>query len=92
MKLRDFYTDPKSGKFSHTRLWSNIGMLTLTLAFWKMAVACTVTAEIMFAYGAIVVSHRLGDQYLKQYRQQPMEREPAIGFTANVEQDGDAEG
>lgn len=63
MNWKELITDP-NGTLSHTKIWSNIGMATLTGAFLYESYARGVTPDLMFAYGAIVVVGRATSKYL----------------------------
>lgn len=63
MNLKELITDP-NGTLSHTKIWSNVGMLTLTVSFIYESYARGVSPELMVAYGTIVVFGRAASKYL----------------------------
>ncbi|MBD3843694.1 MAG: hypothetical protein IE909_17815 [Campylobacterales bacterium] len=63
MKIKELITDP-NGTLSHTKLWSNIGMATLTVAFIIGTYRHGITPELIVAYGGIVVFGRATSKYL----------------------------
>lgn len=62
-KLMELITDP-NGSLSHTKIWSNIGMATLTVTFIVGTYVHGITAELILAYGGIVISGRAASKYL----------------------------
>lgn len=63
MHIRELITDP-NGTLSHTKIWSNIGMATLTVAFIVGTYRHGITPELIVAYGGIVVFGRTASKYL----------------------------
>jgi len=63
MKLMELITDP-NGSLSHTKIWSNIGMATLTATYAVGTYMHGITPELMVAYGGIVVMGRATSKYL----------------------------
>lgn len=63
MNLKELITDP-NGTLSHTKIWSNIGMATLTGAFIIQSVNHGITPELIVAYGGVVVFGRATSKYL----------------------------
>ena len=59
MKLRELLEDPGTHTFSHSRLWSNVGNLSLTVAFIRDAWLGGLTDMKILAYGGIVTGHAL---------------------------------
>ena len=57
MKLRELLEDPGTHTFSHSRLWSNVGNLALTVVFVKDAWWGGLTDMKILAYGAVVAGH-----------------------------------
>ena len=64
MHLKELVTDHATGGFSHTKLWANIGYLTLTYAFLADAIAGGLDAEKIFAYGAVVAGSATASKFL----------------------------
>ncbi len=62
-KLLELITDP-NGSLSHTKIWSNIGMATLTVTFIIGTWSHGITPELIVAYGGIVVFGRATSKYL----------------------------
>lgn len=63
MKYQELFTD-QNGTLSHTKLWSNIGMATLTVSFLVGTYTHELTPELILAYGSIVVLGRVSSKYL----------------------------
>ena len=63
MKYQELFTD-QNGTLSHTKLWSNIGMATLTITFAIGSYMHGPSAELMLTYGSIVVAGRISSKYL----------------------------
>jgi len=63
MKLLEFISD-KDGSFSHTKLWSNIGLATITFTYIHHVIKSGLTPELMVAYGGIVVFGRVASKYI----------------------------
>lgn len=63
MNWKELISDP-NGTLSHTKIWSNIGMFALTVAFVYEAYTRGVSPELMVAYGGIVVFGRATSKYL----------------------------
>ena len=62
-KLIELITDP-NGSLSHTKIWSNIGMATLTVTFIIGTWSHGITPELIMAYGMVVVFGRATSKYL----------------------------
>ena len=63
MNWKELITDP-NGSLSHTKIWSNIGMFALTVAFTWTSIKTGVTPELIVAYGGVVVFGRATSKYL----------------------------
>ena len=63
MSWKELITDP-NGTLSHTKVWSNIGMATLTITFAIGSYTHGPSAELMLTYGSIVVAGRVSSKYL----------------------------
>lgn len=63
MKWQELITDP-NGTLSHTKIWSNIGMATLTITFAIGSYTHGPSAELMLTYGSIVVAGRISSKYI----------------------------
>ena len=63
MSWKELITDP-NGSLSHTKIWSNIGMFALTVAFTWTSIKTGVTPELIVAYGGVVVFGRATSKYL----------------------------
>lgn len=63
MKWQELITDP-NGTLSHTKIWSNIGMATLTITFAIGSYMHGPNAELMLTYGSIVVAGRISSKYI----------------------------
>lgn len=50
LRFADLLTDPATGRFSHTRLWSNIGCAAATLLFVKHGWNAPLSSEIWLIY------------------------------------------
>ena len=59
MRLRELLLDPGTHTLSHSRLWSNVGTLALTVAFIRDAWLGGLTDMKILAYGGIVTGHAL---------------------------------
>lgn len=64
MKLADLIRDAGTGMLSHTKLWANIGYLTLTIAFIRDAGAYELTEWKIIAYGAVVAGSATASKFL----------------------------
>lgn len=63
MRLMEFITD-RDGSLSHTKLWSNIGLATITFTYIHHVVKNGLSPELMVAYGGIVVFGRVASKYI----------------------------
>lgn len=68
LQLRDLVADPATGRFSHTRLWSNIGCAVATVVFAKAGWSGQLTADVWLIYlgsvgGFAAVSKALSLKY-----------------------------
>lgn len=63
MKLAELITDP-NGTLSHTKIWSNIGLATITFTYIHHVVKNGLSPELMVAYGGIVVFGRVASKYI----------------------------
>lgn len=68
LHLRDLVADPATGRFSHTRLWSNIGCAVATVVFAKAGWSGQLTADVWLIYlgsvgGFAAVSKALSLRY-----------------------------
>lgn len=68
LRLADLVTDPATGRFSHTRLWSNIGCAAATVLFVKTGWSGQLTADVWLIYlgsvgGFAAVSKALSLRY-----------------------------
>lgn len=62
MRLIDLVTDEKTGRVSTSKLWLNIGYAALTYALLRSPL----TADIVFAYGAVVAGNNVAIYWLKR--------------------------
>ena len=62
-KLMELITDP-NGSLSHTKIWSNIGMATLTVTYTIGTYMHGITPELMIAYGGIVILGRASSKFI----------------------------
>ena len=63
MNWKELITDP-NGTLSHTKIWSNIGMATITITFIVGSYTHGPSSELMLTYGSIVVAGRISSKYL----------------------------
>lgn len=63
MNWKELITDP-NGTLSHTKVWSNIGMATLTVSFIIGTCIHGLSSELMLTYGGIVVLGRVSSKYI----------------------------
>lgn len=66
MKLSDLFVDKHNNKLSHTKLWSNIGLLSMTVAFLYRAFYGNIAdyeTEIL-VYGIVVTAPNLLGKFL----------------------------
>ena len=63
MNWKELITDP-NGTLSHTKIWSNVGMMTLTITFAIGSYTHGPSAELMLTYGSIVVAGRISSKYI----------------------------
>ena len=63
MKPMELITD-KDGTLSHTKLWSNIGLATITFTYIHHVIKSGLSPELMVAYGGIVVFGRVASKYI----------------------------
>jgi len=54
MRLADLFTNPASGRLSHSKLWANVACATATGMFVYQGVAGTLTAEVWLIYLGVV--------------------------------------
>lgn len=59
----EFIAD-KDGSLSHTKLWSNIGLATITFTYIHHVIKSGLSPELMVAYGGIVVFGRVASKYI----------------------------
>lgn len=66
MKISDLFLDKHSNKLSHTKLWSNIGLLTMTVTFIHRAFYGNIQdyEMEMLVYGIIVTAPNLLGKFL----------------------------
>lgn len=66
MKFSDLFLDKHSNKLSHTKLWSNIGLLTMTITFMHRAFYGNIQdyEMEMLVYGVIVTAPNLLGKFL----------------------------
>lgn len=67
-RISELFTDPKSGRLSHTKLWSNVGCAAAVVVFVKQGWAGTLTGDIWAFYlagicGAAAVSKLVSYRY-----------------------------
>ena len=63
MNWKELITDP-NGSLSHTKIWANIGMLTVTITYVIGSCINGVTPELMVTYGGLVIFGRATSKYL----------------------------
>ena len=63
MNWKELITDP-NGTLSHTKIWSNIGMATVTITYIIGTVMHGATPELMVTYGGLVIFGRATSKYL----------------------------
>ena len=63
MSWKELITDPNR-TLSHTKIWSNIGMATITVTFIIGSYTHGPSSELMLTYGSIVVAGRISSKYL----------------------------
>lgn len=66
MKITDLFIDSKDGKLSHTKLWSNFGLLAMTVVFVYRGLFGEIESMEMeyLMFGLIVVSPQLLSKFL----------------------------
>ena len=63
MNWKELITDP-NGTLSHTKIWSNVGMATITITFIIGSYTHGPSSELMLTYGSIVVAGRISSKYI----------------------------
>lgn len=63
MNWKELITDP-NGTLSHTKIWSNIGMATVTITYIIGTYMRGTTPELMVTYGGLVIFGRATSKYL----------------------------
>ena len=63
MNWKELITDP-NGTLSHTKIWSNIGMATVTITYIIGTYMHGTTPELMVTYGGLVIFGRATSKYL----------------------------
>lgn len=66
MALTDLFIDDTTHKLSHTKLWSNIGLLTMTIVFLYRGFYGSITdMEMeMLIYGLVVTAPQLLSKFI----------------------------
>ncbi|OHX10278.1 MULTISPECIES: hypothetical protein [Chromobacterium] len=54
MTLADLFTNPTTGRLSHSKLWANVACAAATGMFVYQGVAGTLTAEVWLIYLGVV--------------------------------------
>ncbi|UTH73959.1 hypothetical protein [Chromobacterium sp. IIBBL 290-4] len=54
MKLADLFTNPATGRLSHSKLWANVACAAATCMFVYQGMAGTLTAEVWLIYLGVV--------------------------------------
>ena len=67
--FRDLFVDHVTGKLRETALWSNIGKLSMTVAFLYETFNGNLTEWLVAAYGGIVVLHETAARVMNQKQQ-----------------------
>lgn len=62
MRLADLFADEKTGKLSSSKVWLNVGCAALTYALLRTPL----TAELVMAYGGVVVGNNVAVFWLKR--------------------------
>ena len=62
-KLLELVSD-QNGTLSHTKLWSNVGLLIISCTYMFQVYKYGVTPDLMITYGGIVVTGRVASKYL----------------------------
>ena len=63
MNWKELITDP-NGTLSHTKIWSNIGMALICVAFVHEVYSKGLTPELLVAFGGVIVFGRATSKYL----------------------------
>ena len=66
MKLSALFSNPTTGKISHTKLWANIACAAATVKFVLMEAP---TADIWFAYLGVVGGYALSRRAIAAWQQ-----------------------
>lgn len=62
MNLFSAFLDEKTGKFSTSKLWLNVGYGALTYSLLRTEL----TAELVFAYGSVVCCNNVAIYFIKR--------------------------
>lgn len=64
MKFSELFTDPKDGRFSHTKLWNHVGLFLMSLMFLWYSYHFKIDEWMLFAYGVLVTHQNMLGKYL----------------------------
>lgn len=87
MGLSDLIKDEKTGKLSHTKIWSNIGLAAMTAVFIHRGFFGNITDMEMelLVYGIVVTAPNLLGKFLNmRFNSRQVEQNSVEGSTYNV--------
>lgn len=59
-----WYLNPTTGKLSHTKFWSNIGHLVMTIAFIYEVTQGRASTDLWLVYGALVMGNATANKII----------------------------
>ncbi|TCP09259.1 hypothetical protein EV683_12929 [Crenobacter luteus] len=68
MRLADLFTNPASGRLSHSKLWANVACATATGMFVYQGVAGALTAEVWLIYLGVVGGYSAARSWIASRR------------------------
>lgn len=64
LEFADLFRDHATGKFSHTKLWANVGYLAMVCAFAYQVVVHGLTSDLLFAFGAVFTGSAIASKLI----------------------------
>lgn len=71
MRLSDLFTNPATGRLSHSKLWANVACAVATAMFIQQGWCGTLGADIWLAYLGLVGGYSAARSWIASQRSQP---------------------
>lgn len=68
MRLSDLFTNPATGRLSHSKLWANVACATATATFVYQGVTGTLSSETWLIYLGVVGSYSTARSWIATRR------------------------